>query len=173
MTSIFILRSFFRSSVDRNTSIIADDLTRTIKILCLVTLSPDNDGSQRSAIEDTWGKRCTNLMFVSSDAEVRSDATLKSKPLSWAWTGELLRLAGGHLNNTFDWVLMAEDNTYCLSSIYEHFSSTSRLFQVCDHGELAVPAAQILVRPSHTLWPQVQTECAARLVLQWSRSCNE
>ena len=47
---------------------------QSIKVLCLIMTQPNNTRTKARAVKETWGKRCTKLLFISSAPDRRLPA---------------------------------------------------------------------------------------------------
>jgi glycoprotein-N-acetylgalactosamine 3-beta-galactosyltransferase len=105
-----------RTAEHQENTEVATSLHQSIKILCLVVLSPETQKTKGMAIKNSWGKRCTKLLFMSTKADHELDIVLLPKQhygieKNWFKTREALRYAYEHHSNEFDWIYKAEDNT--------------------------------------------------------------
>lgn len=49
---------------------LADQLRSEIRILCVVTTQPSNHFKKAVHVKGTWGRRCTTLLFMSTEEGV-------------------------------------------------------------------------------------------------------
>ena len=63
-------------AVPRKKEVIFKSLVRpqSIKVLCLIMTQPNNTRTKARAVKETWGKRCTKLLFISSVPDRRLPA---------------------------------------------------------------------------------------------------
>lgn len=55
---------------------IADKLYNEVRILCWVLTNPDNHQTKARHVRNTWGRRCNQLLFMSSEAgKLKCDAS--------------------------------------------------------------------------------------------------
>ena len=59
--------------VTQNTSV-ADVIANSVRILCMVLTTKNNHKRKASVVKDTWGQRCTKLVFVSDEDDVQLGA---------------------------------------------------------------------------------------------------
>jgi glycoprotein-N-acetylgalactosamine 3-beta-galactosyltransferase len=97
-----------------NTSI-AQQLFKEVRVLCWVMTNPKNHRKKAIHVMKTWGKRCNQLIFMSSI----NDPEIKSVPLPvkegrnnlWAKTKEAFKYIYKHHLDDADWFLKADDDT--------------------------------------------------------------
>jgi glycoprotein-N-acetylgalactosamine 3-beta-galactosyltransferase len=106
-------RVFSVSFVQRHNVEIADRLRRDVRILCLVLTQLHFHESQTEAVKNTWGRRCTNLIFV-TNAEAATLVTLKLRAKSgddWEKFKELFQEINDHHIDQYHWFYVANDRT--------------------------------------------------------------
>ena len=91
-----------------------------------MTQPKDHDKKARH-IKATWGKRCNNLVFVSSeeDPKLPSIAAQKIEGRSHLWekTVSGFNYSYHHHINDADWFLKADDDTYVIMENLRYFLS--------------------------------------------------
>jgi len=99
--------------------IIAKAMKKKIKVLCWVLMSQDRLPTHGRAIKDTWGKRCTVLLFFSDhdDKELgainlESHGAVMSN--MWSKTRAAWRYVYTNHKNDADWFLKADDDSYVI-----------------------------------------------------------
>ncbi|CAG2106393.1 unnamed protein product [Medioppia subpectinata] len=96
------------------------------RILCLITTSPKNHATKAVAIRDTWGKKCTMLHFVSSELEaglpvIATKCKKDNHDYVWCKNTQGLIEANRMYNESYDWLLKADDDTYVVMENLVHF----------------------------------------------------
>jgi glycoprotein-N-acetylgalactosamine 3-beta-galactosyltransferase len=94
---------------------LADELFRSVKILCWVVTTPDNHKTKAIHIKNTWGRRCNKLLFMSS----QSDLDLETIPLAveegrgnlWDKSRSALQYIFNYHAHEADWFLKADDDS--------------------------------------------------------------
>ena len=99
--------------------VVAKALERKIKILCWVLISQDRLPTQGKAIKETWGKRCTVLLFLSNrDDKDYGAINLESHGADmsnmWSKTRAAWRYVYNKHKNDADWFLKADDDSYVI-----------------------------------------------------------
>uniref|UniRef100_A0A0K8U018 N-acetylgalactosaminide beta-1,3-galactosyltransferase n=1 Tax=Bactrocera latifrons TaxID=174628 RepID=A0A0K8U018_BACLA len=93
-------------------------LNKRVRILCMVLTSPSQHASHAQHVKATWGKRCTRLIFLSSeeDEELGAVAVVESEADTyddlWNKTREGFRYVYEHYFDDYDWFVKADDDTY-------------------------------------------------------------
>ncbi|KAH8418796.1 hypothetical protein KR222_005962, partial [Zaprionus bogoriensis] len=100
------------------------------RILCLIV--PGSLHSQAVHIERTWGRRCSKLLFATTEtqavvgAAAAGAAALPAKQRhssSWAKTRARLQHVHKQYYRQFDWFLSVPDSTYVIVENLQHFLS--------------------------------------------------
>lgn len=60
----FLPLTVMYSILDKNT--VAKEIEKTVRIICCVMTCPKNHPIRSSHLKATWGKRCTELLFMST-----------------------------------------------------------------------------------------------------------
>ncbi len=105
----------FGSSSAPNISMILD---QEVKILCFVITMPTNKFRWKP-IRETWGKKCTKLLFMSSETYYNEDDGFEVVGLSadegrqnlWAKTKESFIYAYRNYYEDYDWFMKVDDDT--------------------------------------------------------------
>ncbi|KAH8323254.1 hypothetical protein KR067_003861 [Drosophila pandora] len=99
------------------------------RILCMVLTHPDNlDGLART-VHDTWGQRCSQLVFASSDTYEPLGVVQVVEPNGggyedlWNKTREGFRHVWEHYGQDYDWFLKADDDTYVIMENLQYLLS--------------------------------------------------
>ncbi|XP_004534047.1 glycoprotein-N-acetylgalactosamine 3-beta-galactosyltransferase 1 [Ceratitis capitata] len=93
-------------------------LGERVRVLCMVLTSPDQHASHAKHVKATWGKRCTRLIFLSSEAdeELGAVAVVEREADNyddlWNKTREGFRYAYEQYYDDYDWFVKADDDTY-------------------------------------------------------------
>ena len=104
-----------------------------VRILCWVMTSPEHHMTHALHVKLTWGKRCSKLIFISSQDDPNLPAVnIQSQEGRQHLTNKTLKaLHYLYLNyyGQFDWFLKADDDTYIIMENLRHFLS-SKDFEV-------------------------------------------
>lgn len=99
------------------------------RLLCWVMTSPQTIVSKAPHVQNTWGKRCDKLLFMSSNGtrELAKNLPIVELPVSegreqlWQKTKEaFLHIYSSYLHD-YDWFLKADDDTYIIVENLRHF----------------------------------------------------
>ncbi|KAH8279924.1 hypothetical protein KR054_011290 [Drosophila jambulina] len=122
------------SSSSSPVSFATDALSQTevlpsARILCMVLTCPENVEDLARAVYDTWGRRCSHLLFVSSEhyqplgvVQV-VEANGGGYEDLWNKTREGFRHVWENFGQDFDWFLKADDDTYVVMENLQHLLS--------------------------------------------------
>lgn len=116
-----------------------------MKIFCFVILNPDVSMSRwtessyvgeeyyydshpypETAIQETWSKRCSKVIFFDSQTRMRKVTTIKitsQKSESWAALREALMHISSQYLDSYDWFLKAEDDTFVIMENLAYYLS--------------------------------------------------
>ncbi|CAG0898584.1 unnamed protein product [Darwinula stevensoni] len=102
----------------RGEGVLAEEISRRVRVLCLVLTQPENHEKKAKHVKATWGKRCNVLLFMSS----KEDSSLPTVVLKveedgkrlWVKTREAFRYVHQHHLDDADWFLKADDDTYVI-----------------------------------------------------------
>ncbi|CAG0898585.1 unnamed protein product [Darwinula stevensoni] len=108
----------------RGEGVLAEEISRRVRVLCLVLTQPENHEKKAKHVKATWGKRCNVLLFMSS----QEDPSLPTVALKvkedrdelWNKTREAFRYVYQHHRNDADWFLKADDDTYVIVENLRH-----------------------------------------------------
>lgn len=87
------------------------------RILCMVLTCPENVQSLARSVYDTWGQRCSRLIFASSEDYEPLGVVGVVEPTGggyedlWNKTREGFRHVWEHYAGDYDWFLKADDDT--------------------------------------------------------------
>lgn len=94
---------------------VALDLQEKIKILCLVLTKPSNHKTRAYAVKNTWGARCSKILFVSTKVDESLDTIIvnvtENRKHLWGKTKAAFKHAYEKYLNEYDWFLKADDDT--------------------------------------------------------------
>lgn len=123
---------------------------RSAKILCLVTTMPKNLNTRAIAVNETWGRRCDKLWFVTdlpyhelTYAENNIIKQLPIAPISGIKKGYehlTMKVTFGFLfayeyhYEQFDWFVKADDDTYLLVDNLRYFLSDKNSSEATTYG---------------------------------------
>ncbi|ESO84576.1 hypothetical protein LOTGIDRAFT_222070 [Lottia gigantea] len=107
------------------TSEIAEQLAKKVKVLCWVMTSPSNLEKKAKHVKATWGKRCNILLFMSSEADPSYPAiklpVSEGRENLWAKTKEAFKFVYENYVDKADWFLKADDDSYVIVENLRHF----------------------------------------------------
>lgn len=87
-----------------------------VKIFCIVLTQPINHQSKAKAVQETWGKRCNKLVFISSETEDFLDIiqvnVTEDRRFLWGKTRQGFQKIWELYGNEYDWFLKADDDTW-------------------------------------------------------------
>merc|ERR1712106_448440 len=96
----------------------ATKLFEDIRILCLVMTQPKNYKTKAYRVFKTWGKRCTYVEFITSEADPDIPTIISPVDDSynkiWGKTKFGFKTAYEKYYNKVDWVMKADDDTYVI-----------------------------------------------------------
>ncbi|XP_038635770.1 glycoprotein-N-acetylgalactosamine 3-beta-galactosyltransferase 1-like isoform X1 [Scyliorhinus canicula] len=95
---------------------VADELYKKVRILCWVLTAPKNLDTKAKHVKATWGKRCSILLFMSSESNpnfptIGLETKEGRKQLYWK-TIKAFHYVHRHHIDEADWFLKADDDTY-------------------------------------------------------------
>ncbi|XP_076070043.1 glycoprotein-N-acetylgalactosamine 3-beta-galactosyltransferase 1-like [Oratosquilla oratoria] len=95
---------------------IADQLKEKVRVVCWVMTQPKNHNTRVKDIIATWGKRCTKLVFISSEDDpslgiVKLNIS-EGRDFLWGKTKGAFKYAHDKLIDEGDWFMKADDDTY-------------------------------------------------------------
>ncbi|SPP82411.1 glycoprotein-N-acetylgalactosamine 3-beta-galactosyltransferase 1 [Drosophila guanche] len=99
------------------------------RILCMVLTCPENVQSLARHVHATWGKRCSRLVFVSSESYEPLgvvqvvDASGGGYEDLWNKTREGFRHVWQEYGQDYDWYLKADDDTYVIMENMQYLLS--------------------------------------------------
>lgn len=106
---------YFNHNHSDQNSTVAEVMYHKIKILCWVMTSKNEHKSKAIHIQQTWGKRCNKLVFVSTIEDIDINAiaipTIKGSNALWRRTMESLKYIYKHYIESADWFLKVDDDT--------------------------------------------------------------
>jgi len=96
----------------------ATKLFEDIRILCLVMTQPKNHKTKAYRVFKTWGKRCTYVEFITSEADPDLPTIVSPSKEEygqiWGKTKFGFKTAYEKYYNKVDWVMKADDDTYVI-----------------------------------------------------------
>ncbi|KAK7482749.1 hypothetical protein BaRGS_00026047 [Batillaria attramentaria] len=103
-------------------------LAQQVRVLCWIMTSPTNLDTKAVHIRNTWGKRCTKLLFMSSKWNSTFPAiglnVSEGRQHLTAKTMEAFRYVYKHHLNDADWFMKADDDTYVIMENLRYFLSS-------------------------------------------------
>ncbi|XP_078062038.1 glycoprotein-N-acetylgalactosamine 3-beta-galactosyltransferase 1-like isoform X1 [Mustelus asterias] len=110
-----LVKGMTNSSSRRDHSV-ADELSKKVRILCWVMTAPKNLETKAKHVKATWGKRCSILLFMSSESNpdfptVGLGTKEGRKQLYWKTIRAFHYVHKHHIDEA-DWFLKADDDTY-------------------------------------------------------------
>jgi glycoprotein-N-acetylgalactosamine 3-beta-galactosyltransferase len=106
----------------------AETLLKSVRVLCWVMTSPDTQGTKAKQVQETWGRRCDRLLFVS---EKKDDSlpivevhVKKGREHLTAKTMQAFDHIYQHHLEEADWFLKADDDTYVIVENLRYFLSS-------------------------------------------------
>lgn len=95
---------------------LAHKLFNSVKILCVVTTTPENHKTKAIFIKNTWGNKCNKLLFVTSEKDSELETIIVNLPESRNYLRQKTRAAFLYAHDKyllkFDWILKADDDRY-------------------------------------------------------------
>lgn len=89
-------------------------LFNEVKILCMVMTMPANHRKKAIHINNTWGRRCNKLLFVSSRDDALLDMIVlpleESREALWNKTKASFKYLHDNYLQDYDWFLKADDD---------------------------------------------------------------
>ncbi|XP_017130114.1 glycoprotein-N-acetylgalactosamine 3-beta-galactosyltransferase 1 [Drosophila elegans] len=99
------------------------------RILCMVLTCPENVENLARTVHDTWGQRCSRLIFASSEDYEPLGVVQVVEPGGggyedlWNKTREGFHHVWEHFGRDYDWFLKADDDTYMIMENLQHLLS--------------------------------------------------
>lgn len=86
-----------------------------VKILCLVLTYPKNHRSKAIHVKNTWGRKCTKLLFATTQPDPDFETLLinithESRLSLCNKTRDMFLYANDHYLNDFDWFFKSDDD---------------------------------------------------------------
>ena len=106
----------------------AENLEKTVRLLCVVITSPENLAKRAIHVKSTWGKRC-NILYFASDNYNETFGTMPIrtkkgyKELPAKVTAAFDYLYARHLDDA-DWFFKSDDDTYAVVENMRYFLSS-------------------------------------------------
>lgn len=97
---------------------LSSTLFSEVKVFCFVLTQARNHKTKAIHVKKTWGRKCSKLLFVSSQPDDQLDVIIlpneESREVFWNKTSAGFRHAYKHHINDFDWFLKADDDSYII-----------------------------------------------------------
>ncbi|KAI7685438.1 Glycoprotein-N-acetylgalactosamine 3-beta-galactosyltransferase 1 [Sarcoptes scabiei] len=107
---------------------VANHLSENIRVLCWVMTNPKNHQTKAKHVRATWGKRCNELIFISSQEDPSLPAINVEVPEGrdhlWAKTIRGFNYSYHHFLDKADWFLKADDDTFVIVENLRYFLSS-------------------------------------------------
>lgn len=111
------VKSFLKSLATYDETL-SSSLFSEVKVLCLVLTHPRNHKTKAIHVKETWGRKCSKLLFVSSQPDDQLDIVIfpinESREVLWNKTRAGFKYAYEHYIDDFDWFLKADDDSYII-----------------------------------------------------------
>ncbi|XP_067625652.1 glycoprotein-N-acetylgalactosamine 3-beta-galactosyltransferase 1 isoform X2 [Eurosta solidaginis] len=104
--------------LDTQNDILHQHLNKNLRVVCMVLTSPNQHESHAKHVKATWGKRCSRLIFLSSEMDADLGAVSVIEPEMdtyddlWKKTREGFRYVYDNYYDDYDWFVKADDDTY-------------------------------------------------------------
>lgn len=108
-------------------SALAEALSIKVRVLCWVMTSPSNLQSKAKHVFATWGKRCSKILFMSSETDSSGSLPVVNLSVSegrdnlWAKTKEAFKYVFDHHISDYDWFAKLDDDTYLVVENLRYF----------------------------------------------------
>jgi hypothetical protein len=108
-----------------NNDSLAHSLFLQVRVLCIVTTTPENHKKKAIHVKRTWGKRCNKLIFASTSKDEKLGSIAfnvdPSRDGLWDKTKESFKYAYKNHLDEFDWILKADDDTFVIMENLRYF----------------------------------------------------
>ncbi|XP_036341843.1 glycoprotein-N-acetylgalactosamine 3-beta-galactosyltransferase 1-like [Rhagoletis pomonella] len=100
-----------------NSNTLQQHLIEEVRVLCMVLTTPAQHETHAAHVKATWGKRCTRLVFLSSETDVKLGAVSVVESASdtydllWHKVRQGFRYVYAQYYGDYDWFLKADDDT--------------------------------------------------------------
>uniref|UniRef100_A0A1B6MEE4 N-acetylgalactosaminide beta-1,3-galactosyltransferase n=1 Tax=Graphocephala atropunctata TaxID=36148 RepID=A0A1B6MEE4_9HEMI len=123
----------------RGEDVIAEQMSNTVRVLCLVLTTKETFKKSAEAVKNTWGKRCNTLIFVGnfedSSIPVEKLVSDEGKLKNWELMKAAVRHVYIHHLETHDWLLRVDDHTFVVVENLRHllskYNSSDALYLGC------------------------------------------
>ncbi|XP_011189310.2 glycoprotein-N-acetylgalactosamine 3-beta-galactosyltransferase 1 [Zeugodacus cucurbitae] len=101
-------------------SSLQQQLAAEVRVLCMVLTTPTLHETRAAHVKATWGKRCTRLVFLSSEADEELGAvavvnsTADTYDMLWHKVRQGFSYVYDEYYADYDWFLKADDDTYII-----------------------------------------------------------
>lgn len=105
-----------KNSKERCNHSMADDLSKSIRVLCWILTTPENHDTKVIHVKNTWGKRCNKILFMSTHNDENLDGVIalavkEGRDTLWDKTRSALQYVYNYHFNDADWFLKADDDS--------------------------------------------------------------
>ncbi|CAG0900905.1 unnamed protein product [Darwinula stevensoni] len=110
-----------------------------LRIFCLVLTQPKRKMSHAIPIKKTWGRKCNQLLFVSTkeDEELPSigvTAKGESREILWQKSREAWQYIHDHHRDGFDWYIRTDDDAYVVMENLRYFLASKKKEDLIAYG---------------------------------------
>lgn len=122
-----IVRFFFTLFPAPDDDHVAEELFKSVRVLCWVMTSPENLQKKAIHVKNTWGKRCNKILFFSSVTNLTFPTIglniSEGREHLTGKTRKAFKYIFDHHFDEADWILKSDDDTYVIVENLRYFLS--------------------------------------------------